>query len=127
VLTPPDFTVLLKGWCGNVFDSVFACPSCGVAMDREGYHAMTCRLAGSLGVRHTALREIFLDFLVRAGVGDTREASSLLPGSAARPADIFDPNLVAALPACLDFAVTHTQQPNILQCASVCDAASRVV
>ena len=125
VLTPPEFTVLLRWWCGmDVYDSVFACPSCGVAMDRSGYHALTCRHAGSLGVRHNALREIFLDFLCRAGIRATREAPSLLPGSAARPADIFVPNFAAALPACLDFAVTHTQQPNILQCASVCGGAA---
>ena len=126
VLTPPEFTVLLKWWCGmDVFDSVFACPSCGCAMDRGGYHALTCRHAGTLGVRHNALREIFLDFLGRAGIkGCSREAPSLLPGSAARPADIFVPNVAAAQSACLDFAVTHTQQPNILQCASVCGGAA---
>jgi hypothetical protein len=126
VLTPPEFTVLLKWWCGmDVFDSVFACPSCGCAMDRGGYHALTCRHAGTLGVRHNALREIFLDFLGRAGIkGCSREAPSLLPGSAARPADIFVPNFAAAQSACLDFAVTHTQQPNILQCASVCGGAA---
>jgi hypothetical protein len=125
VLTPPEFTVLIKWWCGmDVFGSVFACPSCGYAMDRAGYHALTCRHAGSLGVRHNALREIFLDFLDRAGIEATREAPSLLPGSAARPADIFVPNFAAAQPACLDFAVTHTLQPNILQCASVCGGAA---
>jgi hypothetical protein len=125
VLTPPEFTVLLKWWCGmDVFDTVFACPSCGYAMDRAGYHALTCRHEGSLGVRHNALREIFLNFLGRAGIAATREASSLLPGSAARPADIFVPNFAAAQPACLDFAVTHTQQPNILECASVSGGAA---
>jgi hypothetical protein len=93
-------------------------------MDRGGYHALTCRHAGTLGVRHNALREIFLDFLGRAGIEATREAPSLLPGSAARPADIFVPNFAAAQSACLDFAVTHTQQPNILQCASVCGGAA---
>jgi len=126
VLTPPEFTVLIKWWCGmEVFDSVFACPSCGYAMDRAGYHALTCRHAGSLGVRHNALREIFLNFLGRAGIkGCMREAPSLLPGSAARPADIFVPNFAAAQSACLDFAVTHTQQPNILECASVCGGAA---
>jgi hypothetical protein len=109
----------------DVFDSVFACPSCGYAMDRAGYHALTCLHAGSFGVRHNALREIFLDFLGRAGIkGCMREAPSLLPGSAARPADIFVPNFAAAQSACLDFAVTHTQQPNIIQCAGVCGGAA---
>ncbi len=123
MLTPPEFTCSSGGGM-DVYDSVFACPSCGVAMDRAGYHALTCRHAGSLGVRHNALREIFLDFLCRAGIGATREVPSLLPGSAARPVGIFVPNFAAALPACLDFAVTHTQQPNIFN-VRVCVAARR--
>jgi hypothetical protein len=36
-----------------------------------------------------------------------------------RPADIFVPNFAGDKP-CLDFAVTHTLQPKILQRASVC-------
>jgi hypothetical protein len=64
VLSPREFSVLLKWWFGmNVFDSVFACPGCGAAMDRAGYHALTCRHLGSFGVRHNALREVFLQFL----------------------------------------------------------------
>ena len=62
-------------------------------MDRAGYHALTCRHLGSFGVRHNALREVFLQFLSQAGIKDAvREAPSLLPGTAARPADIFVPN-----------------------------------
>jgi hypothetical protein len=34
------------------------------------------------------------------------------------------PNFAGDKPACLDFAVTHTLQPNILQCASVCGGAA---
>ncbi len=103
VLTPPEFTVLIK-WCGmEVFDSVFACPSCGYAMDHAGYHALTCRHAGSLGVRHNALREIFLNFLGWAGIkGCMREAPSLLPGSAAR---YFRPQICSV---CLPRLRRHT-------------------
>jgi len=79
---------------------------------------------GSFGVRHNALREIFLHFLSLANIAATREAPSLLPGTAARPADIFVPNFAATQAACLDFAVTHTQQPNIVECASVCAGAA---
>ena len=34
------------------------------------------------------------------------------------------PNFAGTQAACLDFAVTHTQQPNILHCASVCGGAA---
>ena len=119
--SPREFSVLLRWWCGmNVFDAVFACPGCGTAMDQAGYHALTCRRMGSFGVRHNALRETFLHFLSLAGIPAEREAPSLLSGSAARPADIFVPNFAGTQAACLDFAVTHTQQPNIIECASVC-------
>ena len=93
-------------------------------MDQAGYHALTCRHLGSFGVRHNALRETFLHFLSLAGIPAEREAPSLLPGSAARPADIFGPNFAGTQAACLDFAVTHTQQSNILHCASVCGGAA---
>ena len=75
-------------------------------------------------MRHNALRETFLYFLSLAGIPAEREAPSLLPGSAARPADIFVPNFAGAQAACLDFAVTHTQQPNTPECASVCGGAA---
>ena len=121
VLTPAEFTVLIKWWCGmDVFGTGIACPGCGAAMDKVGYHALTCRHMGGFGVRHNALREIFLHFLTQADIPAEREAPSLLPGTAARPADIFVPNFAGDKPACLDFAVTHTLQPNILQRASVC-------
>ena len=126
VLSPREFSILLKWWCGMaVYDSVCACPGCGAAMDLRGYHALTCTHMGSFGVRHNALREIFLTFLHRAGItAAVREAPSLLPGSAARPADIFVPDFVPPKAACLDFAVTHPQQTNIIKCASVCAGAA---
>ena len=93
-------------------------------MDKAGYHALSCRHMGSFGVRNNALRDKFLVFLSQAGIPAEREAPSLLPGSAARPADIFVPNFAASQAACLDFAVTHTQQPNTLQRASVCCSAA---
>ena len=76
----------------------FACPGCGAAMDRAGYHAITCRHLGSFGVRHNALREVFLQFLSQAGIKDAvREAPSLLPGTAARPRQTFSYQTTPAL------------------------------
>ena len=65
-----------------------------------------------------------MHFLSLAGIPAEREAPSLLPGSAARPADIFVPNFAGTQAACLDFAVTHNQQSNLLHCASVCGGAA---
>ena len=73
--------------------------------------------------RHTP-RSGVSSFLSLAGIPAEREAPSLLPGSAARPADTFVPNFAGTQAACLDFAVTHTQQSNILHCVSVCGGAA---
>ncbi len=102
----------------DMFGSVFACPGCGAAMDKTGYHALTCRRMGGFGVRHNALRELFLHFLSQADIPAEREAPSLLPGTAARPADIFVPNFAGDKPACLDFAVTPTlpEHPSMCEC-----------
>lgn len=127
-----EFTTLLRFWLGMpVYDAARACPGCGTAMDVFGYHALTCAHMGGLGVRHNALREVWLKYLKLAGVPAQAEAPSLLPGSAARPADIFVPDFVppdakSATPACLDFAITHPQQPNFLKRAGeVCGFAAK--
>ena len=116
-----EYTTLLRFWLGMpVYDAPRACPGCGVAMDMFGYHALTCAHLGDLGVRHNALRNVWLKFFKLAGVDAQAEAPSLLPASAARPADIFVPDFVppsagSATSACLDFAITHPQQPNTLK------------
>jgi len=131
LLDPREYSTLLKLWCGlPIYDKVCACPGCGVAMDVFGYHALSCRHMGSFGIRHNVLREIFLKYLKLAHIEAEREAPSLIPGTGARPADVFlphyePPSTGASIPACLDFAISHPQQPNILQRASVvCGAAA---
>jgi hypothetical protein len=116
-----EFTTLLRFWLGQaVYDAPRACPGCGVAMDVFGYHALTCSHLGGLGVRHNKLRDVWLRYFKLAGIPAQKEAPSLLPGSAARPADIFVPHFLppdadTAKQACLDFAVTHPQQPSTLK------------
>ena len=123
-----QYTTLLKWWLGmSVYTTHAACPACGVLSDRLGYHALTCTSGGGLGVRHNALREVFLHFCKLAHLPALREAPALLADSACRPADVLIlPCLPSSIdrPTCLDFAVTHTQQPNHINRASVCVAAA---
>lgn len=126
ILDAREFTTALKLWFGmNIYDAPFACPGCGAAMDLVGYHALSCTHLGSFGVRHNALRDVFLRFLSLAGIEAEREASSLLPGTAARPADILLPSFESpGIGACLDFAVTHPQQPNFVNRAGASAGAA---
>ena len=102
-------------------------------MDDLGYHALTCQTGGGLGVRHNALREAFIHFCKLAGItGVKREVRGLIPGTNERPADVLLPPASSCLaipsfsskPACLDFAVTHAQQPSVIQSASKVTAAA---
>ena len=126
-----QFTALVRWWLGlPVYARVSACPTCGVAMDLFGYHALTCRTRGSLGVRHNALREVFLHFCNTAGIRAERESPGLLPDSADRPADVLlpsqvhIPNYLPDSATCLDFAVTHPQQPTTIDRAGEETAAA---
>ncbi len=66
----------------------------GSELDVFGYHALTCSHLGGLGVRHNKLRDVWLRYFMLAGIPAQKETPSLLPGSAARPADIFVPHFL---------------------------------
>ena len=98
-------------------------------MDVYGFHALTCRSGGGLGIRHNGLRDSFFHFVTKCGVEASREVA--LPGSADRPADVFlppsslvIPGFSPSQPVCLDFAVTNPQQPSRLPLASVSAGAA---
>ena len=126
-----EFTTLLRFWLGMpVFDSVCACPWCGVAQDCAGYHALTCKKTGLKVLRHNALRELFLHHCSLGGIEAERETPGLLPDSPGeRPADVLLPSSFAipnfdSQPICLDFAVAHTQQNKYILRASVKSGAA---
>ena len=128
---PREFTSLLRFWLGMpVFEAVCACPWCGVAQDRFGYHALTCKKTGLKVLRHNALREACLRHCELGGIEAEREAPGLFPGSSERPADVLLraspalsklklPEFSGSQSVCLDFAVTHTLQTNYINRASV--------
>ena len=108
-LPPAHFRVIVKWYLGlDVYPAKHSCPRCGAVCDTKGYHALTCRHGGDLGVRHNALRNIVLMAAHKAAMGPRAE-QRILPGSNARPADLLLP-VDESLVAC-DFAVTHPHQP----------------
>ena len=95
-------------------------------MDAFGTHELSCKTGGCLGVRHNAVREAFMRSCLDAGVKDVcREKEGLFENSSERPANVYLPPAFSSLcvkyfenrPLCLDFAVTHTQQPSFLKIA----------
>ena len=134
VLDSREFTCLLRFWLGMpVYEETCACPWCGAAQDRFGYHALVCKKTGLKVQRHDALREVFLSYCKMGWVTAVREAPNLLPDSSKRPADILlqdakllkIPHFSGDRDVCLDFAAIHTQQIKYIKRASVdCGAAA---
>ena len=108
-LPSAHFRVITKWWLGmDLYPVAHSCPRCGATCDVKGYHALTCRHGGDLGVRHNALRNIVLHAAHDAAMGPRAE-QRIVPGSNSRPADLLLP-VEGELWVC-DFAVTHPIQP----------------
>ena len=59
------FVTIAKWWLGLPVIVKPYCPACGGEADIYGYHALTCRFGGRLGVRHNAINNV-LFFAARA-------------------------------------------------------------
>lgn len=107
-LPPPHFRVLVRWWLGEaVYSKQHACPFCGKPSDPHGYHSLTCRFGGDLGVRHNAIRNTVAHAAKLAALNPRIEVRAI-PGSNDRPADLLIPGDRDAV---CDFAVTHCLQP----------------
>ena len=58
-IPPALFVTTAKWWLGlEVIKENHFCPWCGDPSDELGYHCLTCRFAGRLGVRHNAINNV---------------------------------------------------------------------
>ena len=86
------------------------CPACGRFSDKEGHHAIGCAVNGERIARHNDLCNVLFRTAQKANLGPAREYRGLIPGSAARPADIFLRNWVRGRDAALDLTVISPMQ-----------------
>ena len=107
--SPAAFTALIR-WrlglpvCGEGQVCSF-CKSCGA--DPRGYHLLTCRWGGNLGVRHDGVRDVFYSACVAAAWSPAKEVN-IFPSGQARAADVL---ARGSTRRAFDFAVTHGCQP----------------
>ena len=72
-----------------VFASEGPCPACSTLNDRMGDHALGCAKFGDRIARHDMLRDVIFEAAASAALAPVKEERHLLPGTAARPGDVF--------------------------------------
>ena len=97
-----------------IFERDAMCPACGRMSDKYGHHAIGCAVHGERICRHNDLCNILFRTAQKANLGPAREYRGLIPGSSARPADIFLKNWVRGRDAALDVTVISPMQAAVL-------------
>ena len=119
-LRPAEFTAALKYRLGvPMYDREGPCPACGRPSDTLGDHALCCGSSGERIARHNSLRDTLYQTAIKAALGPVREGRALIPGSAARPADVFIPRWSGGRDAALDVTVIHPLQSSTVAGAAV--------
>ena len=112
-----EFRPCLQYWLGlPIFTEGGRCPDCQVLADPFGDHHVGCGGNGDKIHRHNSIRDAIFSAAQTAALAPRRELPSLIPGSQARPADIFLPSWDRGRPTALDVIVISTlQQLNMHQ------------
>lgn len=106
-----EFVTIVSWWLGKPLPANQICPGCRKQLtDSQGYHQLTCRWKGSLGVRHNALRDVIAKAMGAAGWTVAKELNIFSIGKE-RAADILHKTFP---PEAYDIACTHGLQPMYL-------------
>ena len=110
-LRAKEFTVAVKYRLGiRVFPTEGPCVACGQESDVYGDHTIGCSYEGERIYRHNVLRNALYDTCKQASLAPAKEQSALIPGSQARPADIYLPGLADGRDTALDVCVVSPLQ-----------------
>ena len=97
-----------------IFEQDNPCPACGRPSDRFGHHAIACGVHGERISRHNEICNILFKTAQKAGLGPAREFRGLIPGTAARPADVFLRSWDRGKDAALDVTVITPLQSAVV-------------
>ena len=115
-----EFRLCVQYWLG--FSSVSPTAPCSVCAspveDGYGDHQVSCRGNRDLIRRHDSLCDVIFAAAQSTALAPWKEVAALIPGSCARPADVFLPQWDGGRPAALDVTVISS-----LQALTVADTA----
>ena len=110
-LLDSEFRPCLQYWLGLlIFTEGGRCPVCKALADPFGDHHVGCGGNGDRIHQHNSIQDAIFSAAQTAALAPRRELPSLIPGSQARPADIFLPNWDRGRPTALAVTVISTLQ-----------------
>ena len=110
-LKPKEFTVAVKYRLGmRVYSAAGPCIACGRDSDEYGDHSIGCSHEGERIYRHNVIRDAIHETAKQASLAPAKEQSALLPGSQAKPADVYIPGWANGRDAALDVSVVSPLQ-----------------
>ena len=108
-LRPAEFVPMLRYRLGvQVYSSEGLCSACGKSSDKMGDHALACARREDRIARHNLLRDLIFEAASSASLAPAKEERHLLPGTAARPGDVFIRRWADGKDAALDVTVTSS-------------------
>ena len=116
-MRPLEFRIAAKYRLGlPIYSSEGNCPAgnCDRTSDVMGDHAIGCAYLGERIFRHNLLRDAIFHSAQSACLNPSREIRGLLPGTDARPADIFLPSWDRGRDTALDVTVISPLQLNLV-------------
>jgi hypothetical protein len=125
---PKEFTAAVKYRLGiPVYPTAEPCIACGQDSDEYGDHAIGCSKEGERIYRHNVIRDAIHETAKQASLAPAKEQSALLPGSQAKPADVYIPGWANGRDAALDITVVSSLQKELKKraAAEVGSAAER--
>ena len=118
-LRASEFTSALRYRLGiPIYTSEGPCPACSLPSDVMGDHALGCAKHSERIARHNLLRDLIFEAASNAALAPLKEERHLLPGTAARPGDIFLRRWSDGKDAALDVTVTSPLAPSNLGAAA---------
>ena len=109
-----------------IYNNQGNCPACQQPSDSMGDHALACPRYSDRIARHNQVRDLLYEAAASAALAPVREGRFLLPGTAAKPADILIPRWVDGKDGALDVTVTSPLcQTNMARAAAEAGSALR--
>ena len=118
-LRSQEFIMAVKYRLGcPVFTTGGKCPACPKFSDVYGDHAISCGTEGERIARHNHLRDTLYHTCASAALAPTKEGRALLPGTNARPADVFLPHWSSGKDTAWDVTVVNPLQQELVETAA---------